>query len=377
MKKILIINKYFYPGYKAGGPIQSLKNMCDALQNDFEINVLTWDRDYMDESSYKNIKPNNWINIDNYKVFYAKDKFIDKNLIIKSIKDVEPDLIYLNSFFDKISINSIQIAKRFSIPIVLAPRGEFSDGALKIKKLKKVLFLTFSKIVKLYSNIKYHATNELEKKSIENIMGIVPIFISENFVKKPSKEIILKEYTNEIKLVYISRVTPKKNLLFLLDFFKTLEINKSITLDIYGPVDDQSYWDKCKKSISNIENENICINYLGAISPSKFEEVYKEIHFSILPTLGENFGHSIYESLAHGVPVIVSDQTPWKNLENRKAGFDVTLDKKEFQKVFETLDSMNSERYNHYSKGALSLAYEYYNSLDTKSIKDDFTKAMK
>jgi len=39
------------------------------------------------------------------------------------------------------------------------------------------------------------------------------------------------------------------------------------------------------------------------------------------PTLGENFGHVIFESLAAGVPVLVSDQTPWRDLDQRGAGW--------------------------------------------------------
>jgi glycosyltransferase involved in cell wall biosynthesis len=377
MKKILIINKYFYPGYKAGGPIQSLKNMCDALQDDFAISVLTWDRDYMDESSYDGIEVDNWNTMNNYKVFYAKNKLIDKNVIIRAIEDVKPDLIYLNSFFDKISISSIKIVKKYNIPIVLAPRGEFSMGALQIKKVKKKVFLTISKVIGIYKNITYHATNEMEKKDIENIMRKVPIIVSENFVKKPFEGVNTKEYDDELRIVYISRVTPKKNLLFLLDVFSELKISKKIILDIYGPVDDNNYWDKCKESIAKLNDKNIKVNYLGPISPNEFQNIYEKAHFSILPTLGENFGHSIYESLAHSVPVIVSDKTPWRDLESKKAGFDIKLDKKEFQKVFEKLDRMSSKEYADYTKGALSLANEYYSSLYAKSLKDDFIKAMR
>ena len=40
-----------------------------------------------------------------------------------------------------------------------------------------------------------------------------------------------------------------------------------------------------------------------------------------LPSKGENFGHIIMESLAASTPVIISDLTPWKDLENARAMF--------------------------------------------------------
>ena len=156
-----------------------------------------------------------------------------------------------------------------------------------------------------------------------------------------------------------------------------MDIDKKIVFNIYGPVDDRPYWLKCLKAISNISNPLIKVNYLGPISPNKFEEIYKEAHFSILPTLGENFGHSIYESLAHGVPVVISDQTPWKNLEHKKSGFDLKLTSPEFKKIFNKLNNMDSKEYLNYCDGALHLANEYYKSLDVDNLKENFIRVMK
>jgi len=49
----------------------------------------------------------------------------------------------------------------------------------------------------------------------------------------------------------------------------------------------------------------------------------------LLPTTGENFGHTILESFQAGTPVIVSDQTPWRNLEQAGVGHDIPLDQPE------------------------------------------------
>ncbi|MGQ0518339.1 hypothetical protein ACT453_53505, partial [Bacillus sp. D-CC] len=41
-------------------------------------------------------------------------------------------------------------------PIIVAPRGEFSPGALKIKKLKKELFIKSTKLVGLHNKVIWH-----------------------------------------------------------------------------------------------------------------------------------------------------------------------------------------------------------------------------
>jgi hypothetical protein len=40
-KKILVLYEYFYPGFKAGGPIQSLVNLVLAMQHQYEFYVAT------------------------------------------------------------------------------------------------------------------------------------------------------------------------------------------------------------------------------------------------------------------------------------------------------------------------------------------------
>jgi len=44
-------------------------------------------------------------------------------------------------------------------------------GALEIKRLKKKLFLFYSKLRGTYSNITWHASTEIEKKEIQNVFG--------------------------------------------------------------------------------------------------------------------------------------------------------------------------------------------------------------
>jgi glycosyltransferase involved in cell wall biosynthesis len=45
----------------------------------------------------------------------------------------------------------------------------------------------------------------------------------------------------------------------------------------------------------------------------------------LLPTRGENFGHAIFDALEVGLPVLLSDQTPWRDLERIGAGWSLPL----------------------------------------------------
>ena len=60
LPKILIIYEFFDPAYKAGGIIQSLRNMINLLQNDYEFHVITGAYDLNELQPLKGIQVNEW-----------------------------------------------------------------------------------------------------------------------------------------------------------------------------------------------------------------------------------------------------------------------------------------------------------------------------
>lgn len=67
------------------------------------------------------------------------------------------------------------------------------------------------------------------------------------------------------------------------------------------------------------------IEFHEGIPHDAVEDIIRANHIFALPTRGENFGHSIFEALAAGRPVLISDQTPWRGLAAEKAGWDLDL----------------------------------------------------
>ena len=75
--------------------------------------------------------------------------------------------------------------------------------------------------------------------------------------------------------------------------------------------------------------KNIKVEQCEISSSSELPEVVAHTHFFFFPTLHENFGHVIAESLALAKPIIISDHTPWNNLETNNVGFTIGLSQKE------------------------------------------------
>ena len=350
-KRILVFSGTYIPGYKGGGPIRSLENIFNQLSEDVDFYLVTSNRDVGDKKPYTGINTNTWTAVGKVSVFYINGSYLKKSAFNEILEKVQPDTIYLNSLFSFYSIYILWILSisRFNrIRLLLAPRGELSPGALKEKKIKKFFFILLTKHLKIYKNLQWHASSELEffdiKKQYDKYRRI---YIASNLVnttKMKSYDIVnLSKNKAEIRIIFLSRITKKKNLDFAIESLSNLKGN--VIFDIYGPQEDQAYTEKCKKLVLNLPS-NIIVSFKGDVMHDKISQLFVKYDVFYFPTKSENFGQVIWESLSSGCPVLISDQTPWNNIENHRVGWVRSLSKmNNFSKVLQGIIDNNLEYY--------------------------------
>jgi glycosyltransferase involved in cell wall biosynthesis len=326
-KKILMLIDWFAPGYKAGGPIQSCLNLVHALKDDYDIYVLTTDTDHGESQPYNNIRSNEWIDFDaSVKIFYAKKKELGFSQIEEQIKKVQADFIYLNHLFSPYFVIYplwLKFKKKIAGKLILSPRGALYDSALSSKSYKKKPFLFLFKTLGIYKSILFHATTERENRAIQQQFPGANSIISENLpnLDQPVFTSCTKTEDN-VKCIFIARIVPIKNLLFALNILQYIKAN--VQFSIIGPIEDEAYWNECKKKIARLPG-NVSVDYHGPKKHDELTTILQQHHLFILPTTGENYGHAIFEALLAGRPVLISDQTPWLDLSASNAGWDLSL----------------------------------------------------
>jgi glycosyltransferase involved in cell wall biosynthesis len=260
-------------------------------------------------------------------------------------------------------------------PVVLAPRGEFSPGAIGLKIFKKKIYINLAKALGLYKDVRWHATSKEEKKDIEDLFGKVKeIVIANNLTadyKNLNYEKSIKKTRGNLKLIYISRIHPKKNLKMGIDLLRHVKGN--VEFNIFGPIENSVYWTKCKRAIDSLP-ENIKVSYNGVVEHVNIVDVFKGQHVLLFPTLGENFGHVISEALIGGCPVIISDQTPWKHLEQEQVGWEIKLNNREkFIATIQKCINLDNGEYQLLSKNAFNYAKRISNNQqEIKKYRDLF-----
>lgn len=367
MRKILIIADYYLPGFESGGAARTLANMVERLGARYDFRLICRDHDgVFNRESYTGVNIGEWNTVGNAHVYYLKKDEVKAGRLRQLINETKPDAIYLNSFFSRMTIFTLALLKfrRINkIRLILAPEGEFSPGALEINSLKKNLFIPNAKAFLLSNDMIWKAASESEKLEITNRLGPgLDIRVAPNMPPR----IIFPEYdqtkkrlkqSGEARMVFLSRMMRKKNLNWLLE--KLGSINGNLTIDIYGTLEEPDYWTECQRITAALP-PNISVNYRGKVAHDQVSATLFQYDFFLLPTLGENFGHVFIEALASGLPLIISDRTPWRDLEQKSIGWDIALEDPEaWISAIQTALDLEPDQYANMSATARRYAVEW------------------
>jgi glycosyltransferase involved in cell wall biosynthesis len=359
--KLLIFCDWYAPAFKAGGPIRSIVNLVERFKSQYDIYVFTSDRDINEKKSFKNIIADRWIQQEGYHIWYYSPGTMSYKKVKAVIAEINPDKIYLNSMFS--NMVKPMVAAYMSGRLIIAPRGMLRRSALAVKPIKKFMYLRLLKLMGMAPYLSFHSTGEDETKDIKRFFPKAKrIVLAPNLPVAVNKNLSTAEKASgKLRIVFVGRLHPIKKLDFLLDALT--KAKGDIALDIVATREDAEYWRKCKKQISKLQFKIDINNYID-LPHAKIKPLLEKANLFVLPTEGENFGHAIFEALAVGCPVLISDQTPWVGLRSKKAGVELPLaDQSRFTEIIQEFVDMPDATWQEYRQGAWSLATSYQQNL--------------
>lgn len=381
-KTLLLFVGSYLPGTKSAGVTMSISNMCKYLAQSIHFKIITRDRDIGEETPYKNVELEKWTNYNEAEVFYSSEYIHSLKALRTIINNTDFDAYYINGFYNiadnfrPMLLYALHLIPRK--PIIVAPRGIFSMGEFEKKRGLRAMYRCIIKTLLFGSrkNVFWHATAELEKEHIKSHFKNANVFVLPNIsnVEVSSRDMFPPKESGKIKIMFISRISGKKNILFMLDVLGS--VKGDIEMNFYGIIgshEEEQYWEECQEKIKTLP-ENVKCNYYGEVSHDEVKELFEKHHLFFFPTMGENYGHVIAESLAYGCPVLLSDTTPWNMLEDYKAGWNIPLDN--HQKYIDALQyaiDTTQEQWCEMSRSAQKVARDY---IDRKKIVNDYTKVL-
>jgi len=212
----------------------------------------------------------------------------------------------------------------------------------------------------LYRDVAWQASNEMEANHIRAHWGRdARILIAPNLPPLSGTAVPARRHkvTGALRVVFLSRISPMKNLEGALRMLAMTSMPMS--LDIYGNQESAEYWKECERLMRGLP-PHVTVTYHGNVPPDEVINVMASYDLFFLPTLGENFGHVILEALLAGCPVLISDRTPWRQLQEKRAGYELSLDRPQaFAEALEKFAAMDDTQFQKWSDGAARLGREY------------------
>lgn len=357
---------WYYPAFKAGGPITSIYNLVKLLKDDYNFHIVTGDKDLGSNESLEGIEINQWVKGKNGEyILYLPDGKLNRPKFNNIIELTNPNILFLNSLFSvNFTIKPLLFSRNLDVPVYLSPRGMLHPQAFSQKKFKKSLFVRLLQLYPAYRRVKMLATNKTEQShiiaaSFKNKVHIVPNIPDLELLEKPAK-------TEKRPIIAIvSRVAEEKNSLFAIEVLNKMKTK--VTVHWIGDSVNPDYFQHFKQQVGLLPT-SIDFEFHGGQSKRFIHQILDESSFFFLPTLGENFGHAIFEALAAGCPSVIGENTPFRQIEDYKCGALVNL--KDVKNTAEILDqhiSMPLENFKTYSLNAQRFALEIFQAAEAKA----------
>jgi glycosyltransferase involved in cell wall biosynthesis len=348
--KVLITIDWYLPGTNSGGPVRSISNLVRALP-EVSFFLLTRNQDYCSGKPYTDVPSDVWIqHSSNVRIFYFSSSELRKSNLHARILEVKPDVLFINGVYSrKFSRWPLKVGRLLNIPMVVSARGMLSPHSLQVKPLRKFLFLNWMRLTNGYSEVSFHATTPDEEADIRRILGAGQKVVCIPNLPDLSVNVkaVLPGEKSLLRLVSIGRIAPEKGTIHAIQALAAQK--EQIRLDIYGSSYNTQYWNDCQAQIANLPF-NVVVRYHGPCSSAEVPGILAGAHALLMPSEGENYGHAIVESLAVGRPVIISKNTPWKDLALTKAGWDVNS--ADLGKCIDFLARLDLETYHSWCLGA-------------------------
>jgi glycosyltransferase involved in cell wall biosynthesis len=355
--QVLTFIDWYKPFFKAGGPVRSMVNLVDHLSGKVDFHIVTGDRDYTERAAPKGLVRDQWTTGERgERVWHASPGGRTLRQWRRLLREGSWDAVYINGLYSKWSTMApLWLLRGSGQRRIVAVRGMLARGPMRQSAAKKRAFLLTMKTAGCFKGVEFQATNAEELDDIHRWIGkgarahLVP-----NLGRKAVVETWpIAKRPGELRLVSVGRIAPEKNTLFAIERLQSA--TGAVRFDLYGTVYDEPYWKRCKAAAAELP-PNVEVAFHGHIEQERVARAISGAHALYMPSVGENFGHTMLEALSVGRPLLISDRTPWKDLEAQHAGWDLPLESPAaFGTALDRLVAMDQPEFDAWVKGASEL----------------------
>ena len=336
--KVLFVSPSFYPATYYGGPTFVNKGLCDALaaNPNIELKVLTTDSN----GPHARITGEAQSTNTSYQTIYCR-RFIQPDiapgLLFRLFGMIRrADVVHLNAVYSFPTIPALALCRLFQKPVVWSLHAALQRWpGSEPSKLKR----TWQKVCDFFCDrqrVLLHAVSAREKSESTRDINRARSVVIQYGIEVPALERRHDERSGPVNLLFLGRLHPIKG---IENLFRALPLTKrNVTLDVCGE-GDEAYQAQLCSLVSDLGLDDR-VRFRGAVAGNAKEQCFVQADLCIVPSFTEGFATVVAEALAHGVPVIASQGTPWGEIEERGCGLYVSNEPRELAAAIDRAAAM-------------------------------------
>jgi glycosyltransferase involved in cell wall biosynthesis len=317
--KIVHVTPSFYPSTAYGGATDSTSKLCRALARaGADVRVLTTNAD--GPSVRRDVPLGKETDVDGLRVRYCERQGGDS--ISLGLLNALPgylawaDVVHLMAVYSFPTLPALGWTRRFGKPLVWSPRGALDRWSGTRKKMGKSIWNAAAAFL-APKRLLWHLTSAEEEKGIQERWPEARTVVIPNGVEIP-ESVAHEDSPSELRVLFLGRLDPKKGVENLLRACRGASPTNLWQLTIAGaghPAYEQSL-----RQLAEALGLGERVRFAGAVNGDAKENLFKKNDLLVAPSYTENFCVVVAEALAHGMPVVASRGTPWKDVETRGVG---------------------------------------------------------
>lgn len=329
---VLHVIPNYFPATRWGGPIFSTKAICDALASaqGIRISVVTTDAAGPSLSDTIPLTERRVWMPAGYEVLYYRRMLrysISPGLLMALPGAIQrADVVHITSTYSFPVLPALALARLFRRPVVWSPRGAIQasqEWHAAPRQMPKRVFEAVARWLAPQDTVLHVTALSEAAATVQRMEGMRTVVIP-NSVEIPDQTALAgRDWRRDglLRLLFLSRVHEKKGIENLLGAMAKMPA--AVVLDIYG-TGDVDYLAHLTRKVLALGLDTR-VRFHGHVSGQAKTAAFRSADLFILPSYSENFGMAIAEALAHGVPVIATDKTPWNRLADKGCGATVSV----------------------------------------------------
>jgi glycosyltransferase involved in cell wall biosynthesis len=232
---------------------------------------------------------------------------------------VSASVIHTHGLWMMPNLYPAKVADPRRTPLVLSPRGMMDRWAWRHHRWRKRVMWWVGQAGAVRAAACFHATAPCEAECVRDLGIRAPIAVIPNGVDIPDPALAPEHPSTARTLLFLARVHEKKGVDILVRSWRNVQDRfPDWRVLIVGP-DNGGYSLQMRDLAARIGVRRL--HFKGKIPQAAKSACFASSELYVLPTHAENWGVSIAEALAHGVPAIVGRGAPWSGLEKRGCGW--------------------------------------------------------